>query len=171
MPPNYTPKATQAHRRPSKLDPRPPGRSLFGGRPAGSRDPRGPDRPPPETRDGRCLAACALASTCSPSHAAPVPKYRPCGAKNRHGRPGPAQQALVGASAPAPQSPLLFSPGRFHNTKKLPEEGGCWCCDRNGGHDHDPRETLRTVKIGPELKIDLGKMPLKGPLDWTSQGL
>ena len=35
-----------------------------------------------------------------------------------------------------------------------------------GVMNHDPREaTLRTVKIGPELKIDLG------PLDWTSQGL
>ena len=40
-----------------------------------------------------------------------------------------------------------------------------------GVMNHDPRETLRTVKIGPELKIDLGKMPIKEPLDWTSQGL
>ena len=34
-----------------------------------------------------------------------------------------------------------------------------------------PLRPLRTVKIGPELKIDLGKMPMEGPLDWTNQGL
>ena len=69
------------------------------------------------------------------------------------------------------KAPFFFPLAVFTTRKNCRKREVAGAVIGMGVMNHDPRETLRTVKIGPELKIDLGKMPLKGPLDWTSQGL